>query len=99
MICFLHRLNQKAKIIFDAAMEANNENDEETVYIYLMKYCEIVQIMKNNFIDDTDYIVKMNSSSLRKSMQMLSHVKMSLENRYESNSISYCIRRCFLFKH
>lgn len=62
-------------------MKANSENDEETVYIYLMKYCEMVQIMKNNFIDDTGYIVSMNNSSLRKSMHMLSHVKMSLENR------------------
>lgn len=62
-------------------MKANDENDEETVYIYLMKYCEMVQIMKNKFINDTDYIVKMNNSSLRKSMNMLGHVKRSLENR------------------
>lgn len=62
-------------------MKAKDENDEETVYIYLMKYCEMVQIMKNKFINDTDYIVKMNYSSLRTSMKMLGHVKRSLENR------------------
>lgn len=77
----LHRLNKKAKTLFDHAMIANNENDEETVYIYLMKYCEIVQIMKNTFVNDTDYIINMNKSSLKTSMCMLSHIKSSLENR------------------
>lgn len=62
-------------------MKSNDENDEETVYIYLMKYCEIVQIMKNSFKKDTDYIKLMNTTSLRKAVCMLTYIKESLEKR------------------
>lgn len=62
-------------------MKANNENDEEVVYIYLMKYCEIMQIMKNNFKSDVNYIVLMNTNKLKNALNILIHIKESLENR------------------
>lgn len=63
-------------------MKSNDENDEEIVYIYLMKYCEIVQIMKKNFKEDADYIKLMNTTNLKKAINMLTYIKKSLENRY-----------------
>lgn len=62
-------------------MKANNENDEEVVYVYLMKYCEIVQIMKTYFKSDNKYIVGMNSANLKKGLTILTHIKESLSNR------------------
>lgn len=62
-------------------MKANSENDEEVVYVYLMKYCEIMQIMKNNFKSDVNYIVLMNTDKLKTALQILTHIKKSLENR------------------
>lgn len=62
-------------------MKAHNENDEEVVYIYLMKYCEIMQIMKNNFKNDVDYIVLMNTDKLKTALKILTYIKESLENR------------------
>lgn len=62
-------------------MKANNENDEEVVYIYLMKYCEIVQVMKSTFKSDEKYIVGMNSANLKKGLIILTHIKESLLNR------------------
>lgn len=75
------RLSKKAQTVYEEAMKANNENDEEVVYIYLMKYCEIVQIMKNNFKNDEKYVILMNTSQLKTSITMLTHIKESLENR------------------
>lgn len=77
----LSRLNQKAQTLYQEAMKANNNNDEETVYIYLMKYCEIVQIMKNTFKTDTNYIALMNTNDLKKALKMLTHITESLKNR------------------
>lgn len=77
----MYRLCKKAQTVYDGAMKANNENDEEVVYIYLMKYCEIVQIMKNSFKNDEKYVVLMNTSQLKTSITMLTHIKESLENR------------------
>lgn len=77
----MYRLNQKAKTLYQEAMKANNNNDEETVYIYLMKYCEIVQIMKNTFKTDTNYIALMNTNDLKKALKMLTHITESLKNR------------------
>lgn len=77
----MYRLSKKAQTVYDEAMKANNENDEEVVYIYLMKYCEIVQIMKNNFKNDEKYVILMNTSQLKTSIKMLTHIKESLENR------------------
>lgn len=62
-------------------MKANNENDEEVVYIYLMKYCEIVQVMKSTYKNDEKYIVGMNSAKLKKGLIILTHIKESLLNR------------------
>lgn len=62
-------------------MKANNNNDEETVYVYLMKYCEIIQVMKKNFKKDTDYITLMNSNNLKIALKMLIHITESLKNR------------------
>lgn len=80
-------LNQKAKTLYQEAMKANNNNDEETVYIYLMKYCEIVQIMKNTFKTDTNYIALMNTNDLKKALKMLTHITESLKNRYNEKTI------------
>lgn len=62
-------------------MKANSENDEEVVYIYLMKYCEILQFMKNTFTNDIKYVDGMNKNNLKKAVKMLSYIKESLENR------------------
>lgn len=77
----LSRLCQKAKKLFEEALNANSENDEEVVYIYLMKYCEIIQIMKSNFKADSNYIILMNREKLKKALFMLTHIKGSLEKR------------------
>lgn len=68
-------------MLYDEAMKANSENDEEVVYIYLMKYCEIMQIMKNNFKNDVNYIALMNTDKLKTALKILTHIKESLENR------------------
>lgn len=62
-------------------MQSNSENDEEVVYIYLMKYCEILQIMKSTFAEDSKYISLMNNSNLKKAIKLLTHIKESLEYR------------------
>lgn len=62
-------------------MKSNSENDEEIVYIYLMKYCEILQIMKSTFAEDFKYISRMNSEKLKKAVQLLTYIKKSLEFR------------------
>lgn len=68
-------------MLFEEAMNANNENDEEVVYIYLMKYCQIIQLMKKNFIDDKLYIDCMHKQNLKKAVNMLTYIKESLEKR------------------
>jgi len=77
----LYRISKNALKVFDSAMKANSENDEETVYIYLMRYCELVHIMNKIFKSDAEYIVPMHSSNLKKSVKILTHIKESLENR------------------
>jgi len=63
-------------------MEASEDsNDEEVVYIYLMKYCEIIQIMKKNFTTDIEYIKLMNTNELKKALKILVHITESLKNR------------------
>lgn len=62
-------------------MNANNDIDEEIVYIYLMKYCEIIHYMKKTYSDDTKYITGMHGSHLKKAINMLIHIKESLEDR------------------
>lgn len=62
-------------------MTANTENDEEVVYIYLMKYCQILQVMKKTFTDDKEYISLMNKDKLKRAIKMLTYVKESLEKR------------------
>lgn len=76
-----YRLNKKAGLLFEKAMTANNENDEEVVYIYLMKYCQILQVMKKTFINDETYIHLMYTDKLKKAIKMLTHIKESLERR------------------
>lgn len=78
---FLCRLNKKALTVYEEAMTANNENDEEVVFIYLMKYCEMVQLMKTMFKTDKVYISLMEKDKLRIALKMLTHIKESLENR------------------
>ncbi|XP_050059655.1 ubiquitin carboxyl-terminal hydrolase 8-like isoform X2 [Aphis gossypii] len=80
-------LKEKAKILFEQAMNANNENDEEVVYIYLMKYCQIIQLMKKNFIDDKVYIDCMYKQNLKKAVNMLTYIKESLVKRYNEKTI------------
>jgi len=67
--------------LFDEAMTANSENDEEVVYIYLMKYCQILQVMKKTFTDDKEYITLMYKEKLKKAIKMLTYIKESLEKR------------------
>lgn len=64
-------------------MKMNVENDEEGVYILLMKYCEIMQIMKKKSASniDQDYIILMNGSNLKTAIKMLTHIKKSLLER------------------
>lgn len=78
-----HRLNRKAQNVFDEAFKMNVENDEEKVYIYLMKYCEIMQLMKKKFQSEADkeYIILMNGSNLKKALKTLGYVKDSLVKR------------------
>lgn len=80
-ILIFYRLNKKAELLFEGAMTANNENDEEVVYIYLMKYCQILQVMKKTFTNDKDYINLMYKDNLKKAIKMLTHLKESLEKR------------------
>lgn len=68
-------------MLFDEAMTANSENDEEVVYIYLMKYCQILQVMKKTFTDDKEYITLMYKEKLKKAIKMLTYIKESLEKR------------------
>lgn len=68
-------------MLFEEAMTANNENDEEVVYIYLMKYCQILQVMKKTFTNDKDYINLMYKDNLKKAIKMLTYLKESLEKR------------------
>jgi len=70
-------------MLFEKAMTANNDNDEEVVYIYLMRYCQILQFMKKTFIDDTIYINCMYKQNLKKALNMLTYIKDSLEKRYD----------------
>jgi len=68
--------------VFQKAMTANNENDEEEVYIYLMKYCQILQVMKKNCTnDDQLYIDLLYKDNFKKALKMLTYVKESLERR------------------
>jgi len=67
--------------VFQKAMTANNENDEEVVYIYLMKYCQILQVMKKTFTNDKLYIDLMYKNNLKRALKMLTHIKESLERR------------------
>jgi len=76
-----YRLNKKAQLLFEKAMTANNENDEEVVYIYLMKYCQILQVMKKTFTNDKMYIDLMYKDNLKKAVKMLTYIKESLERR------------------
>lgn len=62
-------------------MNANNENDEEVVYIYLMKYCQILQFMNKTFIGDKQYINCMYKQNLKKAINMLTYIKESLVKR------------------
>lgn len=62
-------------------MKGVSENDEEHVYILLMRYCEIIQTMKKNFKTDEKYTSLMHADNLKKAVKMLTHVKESLENR------------------
>lgn len=62
-------------------MNANNENDEEVVYIYLMKYCQIIQFMNKTFIDDKLYIDCMYKQNLKQAVNMLTYIKESLVKR------------------
>jgi len=62
-------------------MNANNENDEEVVYIYLMKYCQIIQFMNKTFINDKVYIDGMYKQNLKKAVNMLTYIKESLVKR------------------
>ncbi|VVC25104.1 Hypothetical protein CINCED_3A014822 [Cinara cedri] len=77
-------LNEKAEQVFNKAK--NNYEDEEKTYILLMKYCEIVQLMKKQFNRDASYIAGMNKFHLRTAITMLTHIKESLENRYEEKA-------------
>ncbi|KAL4090510.1 hypothetical protein QTP88_025329 [Uroleucon formosanum] len=79
-------LNKKAGLLFEKAMTANNENDEEVVYIYLMKYCQILQVMKKTFTNDENYIHLMYTDKLKKAIKMLTHIKESLERRYNEKT-------------
>ncbi|XP_060851522.1 ubiquitin carboxyl-terminal hydrolase 8-like isoform X3 [Rhopalosiphum padi] len=80
-------LKSKAEMLFEKAMTANNDNDEEVVYIYLMRYCQILQFMKKTFIDDTIYINCMYKQNLKKALNMLTYIKDSLEKRYNDKTI------------
>ncbi|XP_060876079.1 ubiquitin carboxyl-terminal hydrolase 8-like isoform X1 [Metopolophium dirhodum] len=79
-------LNKKAELMFEKAMIANNENDEEVVYIYLMKYCQILQVMKKTFTNDKNYIDLMYKDNLKKAIKMLTYIKESLERRYNEKT-------------
>uniref|UniRef100_A0A2H8TIC7 Ubiquitin carboxyl-terminal hydrolase n=1 Tax=Melanaphis sacchari TaxID=742174 RepID=A0A2H8TIC7_9HEMI len=79
-------LKAKAELLFEKAMNANNENDEEVVYIYLMKYCQILQFMKKTFIDDEIYIDCMYKKNLKKAVNMLTYIKESLVKRYNEKT-------------
>ncbi|KAL5235637.1 hypothetical protein ACI65C_003047 [Semiaphis heraclei] len=79
-------LKNKAGLLFEEAMTANTENDEEVVYIYLMKYCQILQVMKKTFTDDKEYISLMNKDKLKRAIKMLTYVKESLEKRYSQKT-------------
>lgn len=78
--CVLYRLSKRAFIVYNEAMKWNNENDEEHVYIFLMKYCEILQLMRN-FKTDEKYTSLMHANNLKKALKMLTYIKESLEKR------------------
>ncbi|XP_050424482.1 ubiquitin carboxyl-terminal hydrolase 8-like isoform X1 [Adelges cooleyi] len=83
-------LSDKAKLLFEEAMKYNEINDEERVYIYLMKYCELMTLIKNHkdYENDPKYFNLMYCSNLKKAVNLLKHVKSSLEKRYSEKAIA-----------
>lgn len=58
-----------------------NHDDEEKLFILLMKYCEMVQVMNNTFKHDLKYIVPMTETKIKTAISLLVNIKKSLEIR------------------
>ncbi|XP_050522662.1 ubiquitin carboxyl-terminal hydrolase 15-like isoform X2 [Daktulosphaira vitifoliae] len=80
------QLTEKANLMYNQAMFLHKDkNDEETVYIYLMKYCEIMQLLKEHkeYKNDPKFLEMMYKSNLKKALKILTHLRSSLVDRYK----------------